>query len=70
MKAAAVTTPGSTEVIDVVDPPPMDHEELSPSRCAGFAAPMYALHDGDYGVVRYPVIPGHGHRTHRPALRT
>ena len=59
MKAAVVTTPGSIEIVEVADPVPMDHQAVVAVAVCGICGTDVHVHDGDYGVVRYPVIPGH-----------
>ncbi len=59
MRAAVVTAPGRLELVDVPDPMPRDHEVVIAVDTCGICGTDVHVFDGDYGVVRYPVIPGH-----------
>jgi threonine dehydrogenase-like Zn-dependent dehydrogenase len=59
MKAAVVTEPGVLEIADVASPVPRDHEVIVQVDTCGICGTDVHVLDGDYGVVRYPVIPGH-----------
>lgn len=59
MKAAVVTEPGVLVITDVPSPVPRDHEVIVQVDTCGICGTDVHVLDGDYGVVRYPVIPGH-----------
>lgn len=54
-----VSGPGQLEVTDVPDPAPRDHEVVVAVDTCGICGTDVHVFDGDYAVVRYPVIPGH-----------
>jgi NADPH2:quinone reductase len=59
MRAAVVEAPGTIVVRDVADPTPGDEDAIiAVSLCGVCGTDLHVL-DGDYPVVRYPVIPGH-----------
>ncbi len=59
MKAAIVHAPGQLSVDDVPDPAPLDHQAVVAVDMCGVCGTDLHVLDGDYGVVTYPVIPGH-----------
>src|ERR1700733_11291604 len=59
MRAAVVRGPGDLAVTEVRDPSPRDHEVVVAVDTCGICGTDVHVLDGDYGVVRYPVIPGH-----------
>jgi len=59
MKAAVVESPGDLRNAEVADPSPRDHEAVVEVDTCGICGTDVHVLDGDYGVVRYPVIPGH-----------
>jgi threonine dehydrogenase-like Zn-dependent dehydrogenase len=59
VKAAVVSQPGQLAVAEVPDPVPGDHEAIVEVATCGICGTDVHVLDGDYGVVRYPVIPGH-----------
>jgi threonine dehydrogenase-like Zn-dependent dehydrogenase len=59
MKAAVVRRPGELSVEDVADPAPLDHQAVVAVDLCGVCGTDLHVLDGDYGVVTYPVIPGH-----------
>jgi threonine dehydrogenase-like Zn-dependent dehydrogenase len=59
MKAAIVHAPGHLSVDDVPDPAPLDHQAVVAVDLCGVCGTDLHVLDGDYGVVTYPVIPGH-----------
>jgi threonine dehydrogenase-like Zn-dependent dehydrogenase len=59
MRAAVVQAPGDLAITRVPDPVPRDHEVVVAVDTCGICGTDVHVLDGDYGVVRYPVIPGH-----------
>ena len=59
MKAAVVQAPGDLAITELPDPAPRDHEVVVAVGLCGICGTDVHVLDGDYGVVRYPVIPGH-----------
>jgi threonine dehydrogenase-like Zn-dependent dehydrogenase len=59
VKAAVVSQPGRLAVAEVPDPAPLDHQAIVEVASCGICGTDVHVLDGDYGVVRYPVIPGH-----------
>jgi threonine dehydrogenase-like Zn-dependent dehydrogenase len=59
MKAAIVHAPGRLSIDDVPDPAPLDHQAVVAVDVCGVCGTDLHVLDGDYGVVTYPVIPGH-----------
>jgi threonine dehydrogenase-like Zn-dependent dehydrogenase len=59
MKAAVVHAPGQLSVEDVPDPAPADHQAVIAVDLCGVCGTDLHVLDGDYAVVRYPMIPGH-----------
>ena len=59
MKAAVVQAPGDLAISELPDPAPRDHEVVVAVGLCGICGTDVHVLDGDYGVVRYPVIPGH-----------
>jgi threonine dehydrogenase-like Zn-dependent dehydrogenase len=59
MRAAVIMAPGELSVTEVPDPAPRDHEAVIAVETCGICGTDVHVLDGDYGVVRYPVIPGH-----------
>ncbi len=59
MKAATVVEPGRLDILDVADPAPLDHQAVVAVGTCGICGTDVHVLDGDYGVVKYPVIPGH-----------
>ncbi len=59
MKAAVVQAPGDLAITEIPDPAPRDHEVVVAVDTCGICGTDVHVLDGDYGVVRYPVIPGH-----------
>lgn len=54
-----VQVPGELAITEVPDPAPRDHEVVVAVDTCGICGTDVHVLDGDYGVVRYPVIPGH-----------
>jgi threonine dehydrogenase-like Zn-dependent dehydrogenase len=59
VRAAVVQAPGDLAISRVPDPAPRDHEVVVAVDTCGICGTDVHVLDGDYGVVRYPVIPGH-----------
>jgi threonine dehydrogenase-like Zn-dependent dehydrogenase len=59
VRAAVVADPGTLEITDLPDPTPLDHQVVVRVDTCGICGTDLHVLDGDYGVVRYPVIPGH-----------
>ena len=59
MRAAVVQAPGDLAITELPDPAPRDHEVVVAVDTCGICGTDVHVLDGDYGVVRYPVIPGH-----------
>lgn len=59
MRAALVVEPGQLDIGYVADPVPLDHQAVVAVDTCGICGTDVHVLDGDYGVVRYPVIPGH-----------
>lgn len=59
MRAAVVQAPGDLAIAELPDPAPRDHEVVVAVELCGICGTDVHVLDGDYGVVRYPVIPGH-----------
>jgi threonine dehydrogenase-like Zn-dependent dehydrogenase len=59
MKAAVVAGPGKLEITELPDPVPLDHQAVVRVHTCGICGTDLHVLDGDYGVVRYPMIPGH-----------
>lgn len=54
-----VAAPGDLIVTEVADPTARDHEVIVQVHTCGICGTDVHVLNGDYGVVRYPVIPGH-----------
>jgi threonine dehydrogenase-like Zn-dependent dehydrogenase len=54
-----VQAPGDLRITTTPDPAPRDHEVVVAVDTCGICGTDVHVLDGDYGVVRYPVIPGH-----------
>jgi threonine dehydrogenase-like Zn-dependent dehydrogenase len=59
VRAAVITAPGKLVVTEVPDPSPRDYEAVIAVSTCGICGTDVHVLDGDYRVVRYPVIPGH-----------
>jgi threonine dehydrogenase-like Zn-dependent dehydrogenase len=59
VRAAVVQAPGDLAITEIPDPAPRDHEVVVAVDTCGICGTDVHVLDGDYGVVRYPVIPGH-----------
>src|ERR1700729_3250896 len=59
MRAAVVQAPGDLAITELPDPAPRDHEVVVAVELCGICGTDVHVLDGDYGVVRYRVIPGH-----------
>jgi 2-desacetyl-2-hydroxyethyl bacteriochlorophyllide A dehydrogenase len=59
MPAARIDGPRSGRVFEAVRPEPGRHELLIEVRRAGICGTDLHIWEGDYGVARYPLIPGH-----------
>jgi 2-desacetyl-2-hydroxyethyl bacteriochlorophyllide A dehydrogenase len=59
MRAAIVRAPGQLSIEDVPDPAPADHQAIVAVDLCGVCGTDLHVLDGDYAVVKYPMIPGH-----------
>ena len=59
MRAVVVVAPGRLEIQELAEPEPLDHQAVVEVDVCGICGTDVHVLDGDYGVVRYPVIPGH-----------